>query len=101
MKKKPQSQTVTIVILGKEYRIVCEEEERDALLQSAHDLDKQMRAIRDTGKVNSPDRIAVMAALNLMHDLRQVKSLKLNPGKSFSERLIGLRNKIENALENS
>ena len=32
-------------------------------------LDRRMREIRDGGKVSGTDRIAVMAALNIAHDL--------------------------------
>ncbi len=97
MNKRPQP--VSITILGKEYKIVCEENEKDALIRSAQDLDKQMRAIRDSGKVTSPDRIAVMAALNLTHELRQAQSMHHNPIQSFADKLVKLRHKIENVLE--
>ncbi|WP_305909539.1 cell division protein ZapA [Methylomarinum sp. Ch1-1] len=97
MNKRPQP--VSITILGKEYKIACEEEEKDTLIRSAQDLDKKMRAIRDTGKVNSPDRIAVMAALNLAHELRQLQNMSQNPSKSLGEKLLKLRHKIENVLE--
>ena len=60
---------VEIRVLGKEYRIACAEEERDDLLESARYVDQKMREIRDTGKVVGMDRIAVMAALNIAHEL--------------------------------
>ena len=62
-------QPVSLNILGKEYKIACAKEEQEALIHSAQELDKQMRKIRDTGKVSGADRIAVLAALNLAHDL--------------------------------
>jgi len=96
-----QLQSVSVAILGKEYKIACSEDEKQALLGSASDLDKQMRKIRDTGKVNSPDRIAVMAALNLMHELRQAKSGNNNQTNGITYQLNKLRQKIENVLENS
>ncbi len=99
MNKRPQP--VVVTILGKEYKIVCEEDEREALLRSAHDLDKQMRAIRDSGKVTSPDRIAVMAALNMSHELRQAKSMTQSPSQTLIAKLSKLRHKIENVLENA
>jgi cell division protein ZapA len=58
-----------VTILGREYRIGCRESERDALLQAVAHLDSRMREIRDAGKVNGVDRIAVMAALNIANDL--------------------------------
>ncbi len=97
MNKRPQP--VSITILGKEYKIACDDNEKEALLESAQDLDKQMREIRDSGKVNGPDRIAVMAALNLTHELRQIQERKNNPTGNLANRLINLRHKIENVLE--
>ncbi|WP_031433920.1 cell division protein ZapA [Methylomarinum vadi] len=99
MNKRPRP--VTVTILGKEYKIVCDEDEKETLIQSAQDLDKQMRAIRDSGKVTSPDRIAVMAALNLSHELRQARSINHSPSQTLVEKLTTLRHKIENVLENA
>lgn len=99
MNKRPQP--VVVTILGKEYRIVCEESEKQGLLDTAKELDQQMREIRDSGGINSPDRIAVMAALNLAHELRQVQHVGDVPVKGFAEKLVRLRHKIENVLENS
>ena len=60
-----QPNTVTVKILDKEYQVACPEEQQAALVTSARYLDRQMRAIRDTGKVVGGERIAVMAALNI------------------------------------
>ena len=60
---------VTIRILEKEYHVACPAEEKAALLESAELLNGKMREIRDSGKIAGAERIAVMAALNLAHDL--------------------------------
>lgn len=92
---------VSINILGKDYKIACSEDEKDTLIHSAQELDDQMRAIRDSGNVSGTDRIAVMAALNLTHELRQTQSSGVVPEKDISFKLTNLRHKIENVLENS
>ncbi len=61
--------TLDFSILGRDYRIACQESERAELVEAVALLDGRMREIRDTGKVAGVDRIAVMAALNLAHDL--------------------------------
>ena len=58
-----------VMIVGREYRVACREDERDALMQAVAHLDARMREIRDAGKVTGVDRIAVMAALNIANDL--------------------------------
>lgn len=58
-----------VTILGRDFRVGCRESEREALLRAVAHLDSRMREIRDAGKVNGIDRIAVMAALNIANDL--------------------------------
>jgi cell division protein ZapA len=58
-----------VSILGREYKVACRESERAELMQAVALLDARMREIRDTGKVAAIDRIAVMAALNLAHEV--------------------------------
>ena len=98
MNKKPQP--VSLVIMGKEYRIACDPEEQDDLIHSAQQLDVQMRKMRDSGKITGPDRIAVMAALNLAHELQMMKSQNALLNQRLSECLTKMSHKIENVLEN-
>jgi cell division protein ZapA len=87
--------------MGKEYRIACSADEREALINSAQMLDQQMRKVHETGKVAGADRIAVLAALNLTHELSQnTTSSNSQDITNFSDRLVNLRSKIENVLEN-
>ena len=64
-----QSNTVTVHILDKEYCITCPADERANLESAARYLDGKMREIRSGGKVIGSDRIAVMAGLNITHEL--------------------------------
>ncbi len=66
--------TVSVKILDKEYQVACPPEQQAELLLSARHLDEQMRAIRATGKVIGLERIAVMAALNISHELLKARS---------------------------
>jgi cell division protein ZapA len=94
---------VIITILGKEYRIACPPEERAGLEASARYLDKKMREIRDRGRTAGGDNIAIMAALNITHELLQ-KEAEEQPEKydnSLSGRVKQLQNKIETALSSA
>ncbi len=93
-------QAVSIKILGKDYKVACSANEQETLILSAQELDEQMREIRDSGTVNGTDRIAVMAALNLTHELRQAQNKDANPKSGLPDQLANLRHKIENVLEN-
>ncbi|MDH5286137.1 MAG: cell division protein ZapA [Betaproteobacteria bacterium] len=65
---KPATQ-LDVMILGREYRVACGEDEKAALLEAVAFLDSRMREIRDGGKSGGVERIAVMAALNIAHEL--------------------------------
>ena len=69
-----RSLTLDVSILGREYRVACRESERAELLQAVQFLDRRMREIRDSGKISGTERIAVMAALNIAHELLRSKS---------------------------
>ena len=59
---------VVIQILDKEYTVACPPEERDGLLESARMLNQRMRQVRDSGKVMGAERMAVITALNVIHE---------------------------------
>ena len=65
---------VSVSIMDKEYQVACPPDQQAELLLSAKHLDEQMRAIRATGKVIGLERIAVMAALNISHELLKTRN---------------------------
>jgi len=64
-----KSKTLDVTIMGRTYKVACSEEERNALLSAVAYLDRKMGEIKSTGRVASAERIAVMAALNITHEL--------------------------------
>lgn len=89
---------VSVKILDKEYLIACPEDEKDSLRKTARFLDNKMKEIRESGKVIGADRIAVMAALNISHDLLQNKSQKEGLNQAMCTKIKALQDKIEFAL---
>ncbi len=64
-----KSKTLDVTIMGRTYKVACSEEERNALLSAVAYLDRKMSEIKSAGRVASAERIAVMAALNITHEL--------------------------------
>ena len=89
--------TVSIDILDKSYQVACEPEQETELKQAASDLDDQMRAIRSTGKVIGLERVAIMAALNLSHQVLVMKSGG-QPEDPLEEQLKTITSRIDEAL---
>ncbi len=90
---------VSVRILEKEYFVACPHEERSDLLDSAQYLNTKMREIRDAGKVVGMDRIAVMAALNLVNELLKSRGREAEVDGNLGGRLRKIRERVEAALE--
>lgn len=86
-------------ILDKGYQVACPPEERDALLRAANELDARMRAIRASGSIVGLERIAVMAALNLSHELLQTSQSLNTPKVMDQDALERIAKKLEGALD--
>jgi cell division protein ZapA len=95
------TEAVAVSILGKEYRVACEPGSEEELLSAARFLDTRMREVRGSGKVIGTDRIAVMVALNLAHELLSEKSEQDSAASSANKRIRSLRERIEIALNDS
>lgn len=66
-----KSEPVSVRILDREYTVGVSDAERDSLTSAARMLDARMRELRGTNKMVAPDRLAVLTALNLAHELQQ------------------------------
>lgn len=96
-----QNTPVSVQILEKEYLIACPADEREALMAAAGYLGKKMKEIRDSGKVVGADRIAVIAALNITHELLKARSENEFHSDNLGSRIRALQNKIDAALHDS
>lgn len=88
---------VSVRILEKEYQVACLPEERSDLLDSAEYLNVRMREIRDAGNIVGLDRVAVMAALNLSHELLKQRD-RGDAAAEVGQRVRQLRERVELAL---
>lgn len=94
-----ETQAVTVKILDKEYKVGCPKGEHESLIASAKEVDTRMRDIRKSGKVLSSDRIAVMVALNLAHELVNTKTQVENIDDDVFDRLENLQEQIADTLK--
>lgn len=93
-----QPDTVTVQILDKEYCIACPTTQRANLESAARYLDGKMREIRSSGKVIGADRVAVMAALNITHDLLHKQQSLDQEVSSTREQVRDLLDRVDHAL---
>jgi cell division protein ZapA len=85
---------VDVNIMGRDFTVSCTDEERPGLINAVNFLDKKMRDIRDSGKIIGVERIAMMAALNLAHELLNSKSGTVDVG-DFKRRIIQMQDQID------
>jgi cell division protein ZapA len=100
MSTKPKYLDVTI--MGRTYKVACDDEQREDLLEAVAYLDRKMSEIKSAGKVASAERIAIMAALNIAHELLSVRnSGGGRPGfdmESLKRRMASMQAALDEAL---
>jgi cell division protein ZapA len=92
---------VSVRILEKEYQVACLPEERSELLDSAEFLNNKMREIRDGGNIVGLDRIAVVAALNLAHELLKLRNRGDAAQGDVGRKVRQMRERVETVLAKS
>lgn len=92
------SKPVTVRILDKEYLISCDDSEREQLHTAVTFLNLKMKEAKDSGKVVGAERIAVMAALNISHELLAYKRQNADYTTTIDRAIQRLRSKLDEAL---
>ncbi len=89
--------SLTIKVLEKEYRVACPPEDKEGLIASATILNEKLMLIKSKGSVISTERIAVMAALNMSHEILNGKEL-VGEHADLNDRIDNLSERIDNTM---
>ena len=95
------TEPVSVHILEREYTIGVEPGERSSLMAAAKLLDSKMREVRGSNKMAAVDRVAVLAALNMAHELQQLRDENSARERELSRTLGDLHRKLDGALGSS
>jgi len=93
MSQRKASQKLEVQIMGQSYTLSCPEDGVPALREAVDKVDATMCAIRDAGRIKSRDRIAVLACINIAHELGQGRA-----EASHQQRLGNLLERLDQAL---
>jgi cell division protein ZapA len=93
------SEVVSIRLLDREYTVGCEPGERDSLQAAAKLLDGKMREIRGNNRMAALDRVAVLAALNLAHDLQQMRDELATRDRELERTLSTLHRRLDDLFD--
>ncbi|MBO9662148.1 cell division protein ZapA [Dokdonella sp.] len=95
------SEPVAVNILDREFLIACTPEEREGLLTAARYLDGKMREMRNNARTATLDRIAILAALNISHELLGARQREASDSAQLAEKLQAMHAKLERAFPGS
>lgn len=93
------AQPVSIRLLDREYTVGCTPEERDSLTAAARLLDGKMREVRGSNRMAALDRVAVLAALNLAHELQLLREDAESRDRELTRSLAELQRKLDRLLD--
>ena len=93
------SEAVSIHVLDREYTVGVEPEERDSLIAAARMLDAKMRDVRGANRMAAVDRVAVLAALNLAHELQQLRDDSGRRDREVARTLDEMQRKLDALLD--
>jgi cell division protein ZapA len=93
------SEAVSIHVLDREYTVGVEPDGRDSLIAAARMLDAKMRDVRGANRMAAVDRVAVLAALNLAHELQQLRDDSDRRDREIARTLDDMQRKIDALLD--
>ena len=94
-----EREILTVRILDKEYTISCLPDERESLVSAARELNARMQEMREGTKVLGSERMAVMAALNVIHERDQIRSGQLSAFDSARRTVRRLESKLDAVID--
>jgi len=89
---------VNIKLLDREYTVGCGPDELESLLSAAKLLDSKMREIRGGNRMAALDRVAVLAALNLAHELQLLRKESEGGDRELTRVLGDLNRRLDTLL---
>jgi cell division protein ZapA len=89
------SEPVNVRILDREYTVGVNPDERESLLSAARLLESKMREVRGSNRMAAVDRVAVLAALNLAHELEQLRNENASRDRELARTLSELNRRID------
>ncbi|KUM04380.1 cell division protein ZapA [Chromobacterium subtsugae] len=92
---------VEIELLGRHFTIGTPQGEQETLLEAVRLLEGKISTIQQHGKVMDADKIAIMAALNIAHDLLKTKVGEGLEMAAFQRKIRDMGEAADNALRQS
>lgn len=95
------SEPVAVHILDREFLIACTAEERPGLLAAARYLDAKLRDMRANARTSGLDRLAILAALNISHELLGERERNEREAARLADKMQAIGGKLERIVSGS
>lgn len=92
------SEPVSIRLLDREYTVGVDADGRDSLMAAARLLEEKMREVRGANRIAAVDRVAVLAALNIAHELQQLREGQAQHDRELGSLLDRLQQRLDDAV---
>lgn len=89
-----KAEPVNVRILDREYTVGVTAEERDSLVAASRVLDSRMRELRGNNRMVAMERVAVLAALNLAHELEILREENRSRDRALANALDALERRL-------
>ncbi len=93
------NEAVSVRLLDREYTVGVVPDERESLMAAAKLLDSRMRDVRGSNRMAAVDRVAVLAALNLAHELQQLRTEGEQRDREMARLLEDLQRKLDGLID--
>lgn len=93
------NEAVSVRLLDREYTVGVVPDERESLMAAAKLLDSRMRDVRGSNRMAAVDRVAVLAALNLAHELQQLRTEGEQRDREMARLLDDLQRKLDGLID--
>ena len=93
------NEAVSVRLLDREYTVGVVPDERESLMAAAKLLDSRMRDVRGSNRIAAVDRVAVLAALNLAHELQQLRTEGEQRDREMARLIEDLQRKLDGLID--
>ena len=93
------NEAVSVRLLDREYTVGVVPDERESLMAAAKLLDSRMRDVRGSNRMAAVDRVAVLAALNLAHELQQLRTEGEQRDREMARLIEDLQRKLDELID--
>ena len=93
------NEAVSVRLLDREYTVGVVPDERESLMAAAKLLDSRMRDVRGSNRMAAVDRVAVLAGLNLAHELQQLRTEGEQRDREMARLIEDLQRKLDELID--